>query len=213
MRLLLPFYDLSYFPAILATARICPATIIANPWSGPGSVMDASWAKCIRQLQSLTSTLVLGYVDDIQFPNDGPHGKGLKSSHPKTKQELESEITQYRRLYGINNIFLDDVRRPPLLSNIAALNPGTLPAFPVPDKTIIVTHESNGYLTSPHTKAIPTQYQAVIALKEPDYLRPLTLAHARGIGHFYASEQADGPKAYDRPARYLQDLAKVIAKF
>jgi hypothetical protein len=78
------------------------ALMIMNPNSGPGTVKDANYAKAVASAQA-AGVKVLGYV--------------ATSYGRRTSVELANDIKAYKEWYGVDGIFLDEVR-----SDAAALN-------------------------------------------------------------------------------------------
>lgn len=209
MILLLPFYDLTWLAPVVEACRITPCTVIVNVWSGPGLREDHAWQAPIDKLRGINGTEILGYVDAIQFPNDGP----VRVPRPvsKTTAQLLGERLRWRKFYGINAFFLDDVRQTPRIAPWQMLNPGCAPSFPLDSKTVpVVIFESARYTRSHAIPSVPTSRQAVIALGEKDFHKPLELASSRGVRYFFATPGQDDAQAYATPPPYLSNLAHAI---
>jgi hypothetical protein len=105
-----------------------PGYVIANPSSGPGTVVDPNYTAAIAAAQS-AGWRVLGYVDT--------------NSGATTTGAVETNITHWSTLYGIHDIFFDRVStlstkvsyhttltayvRAALATGLSILNPGTVP--------------------------------------------------------------------------------------
>ena len=212
MRLLLPCYDLKLVAPYLEAAALCPSTVILNPWSGPGKALDREWKSAIGKFLKTPFCSLLGYVDSVQWPDDGPNGGAVKKARPKTVTEMQDEIGVWIKVYGISRIFADDVTTRPKIVGLSAVNPGSAPSWKPEIGQIVVTHETNGYSFGMPCVTVDKASQAVMALGEPDYRKPLGVAQARKIGLFFATNAPDSSHCYDQPPVYLKEMAKEAKK-
>jgi hypothetical protein len=104
-----------------------PAYVIANVASGPGTALDSIYASAISKAEANGWTM-MGYVDTAE-------ATGSISS-------VESQVKEWRSLYGVDDIFFDDVTGATAnlsyyetltgyvhsLGGIDILNPGAPPA-------------------------------------------------------------------------------------
>jgi len=209
MILLLPFYDLTWLAPVVEACRITPSVVIVNVWSGPGIREDAQWQKAIDKLRAIEGTEILGYVDAIQFPNDGPIR--VDKAVQKNQVQLLGERLRWRKFYGINAFFLDDVRVTPKIAPWQMLNPGTAPKFSMDSQTVpVVIFEAERFTRSHAVGNIAAKRQAVIAMGETDFHKPLELAASRGVKYFFCTNGPDNAHGYDTPPPYLSKLATAI---
>jgi hypothetical protein len=202
MKLLIPLYDLSYFPQVLRAIQRRKqdgkAAVIANVDSGPGVKVDPAWTNALRQLRVL-GVEVFGYVD-------------LKDKQGKPKLTIAEEVQKWGTWYGISKAFYDDYLAS--TSKIVLLMRGSSIANPGCDFAstcgFTVIHEDPGYL---HSKPSAVKGQGVIAMGEKDYKPAMALARQRGVSYFYATDRVDSPgqwNAYDSLPSYFDQLVLAI---
>lgn len=178
--------------------------VIMNPDSGPGSSSNPSYATAVRAMQA-AGIKVLGY--DHTGYADGS----------VSISQAEAWATDYYSWYGVNGIFFDEaadvcnattVHYYSTLYNftknqsgddIVALNPGTATGAcfgPISD--IIVTFEdtyknyTTAYSGENWTSAYPDSHFWNIIYDAPsasDVAKVLTLAHQRGAGWVYITDE------------------------
>ena len=71
-----------------------PAYVIANVDSGPGTALDSTYASAISKAEA-TGWTMMGYVDTAEATY--------------SISSVESQVNEWRTLYGVNDIFFDDV--------------------------------------------------------------------------------------------------------
>ena len=71
-----------------------PAYVIANVASGPGTALDSAYASAISKAEA-TGWTMMGYVDTAEATY--------------SISTVESQVNEWRSLYGVNDIFFDDV--------------------------------------------------------------------------------------------------------
>jgi hypothetical protein len=205
MKLLVPLYDLSYAPRVLAAAKRKPIAVIANIVDGPGLKPDKLWVKLIRDLVAAKAE-VFGYID-------------LKDtdSHIRSKPDINADTVRWEQFYGVRSFFYDDwdfeTIKPAITAGCIA-NPGwdTPTTFP-----ITVIHETAGWCNVPvderaggsvvHRAKGPC---AAIAMAERDFAKPLAHARRHKLAYFYAVATRDTLKAYDTLPPYFEALAAAV---
>ena len=176
-----------------------PAYVIANVDSGPGTVDDSNYAAAITDAEAAGWT-VLGYVDTA-----------YAAAHISS---AESQVNEWRLLYGVNNIFFDDVTGATAnlsyyetltsdvhsLGGIDILNPGAPPA-----SLYLSTRVGNGIVVMEDTLAAfqsdpppdysssPVQIGYVISSgpSQANLLSTLQAIKARGGELVYVTDQGD----------------------
>ena len=199
MKLLIPCYSDAIVPGLVTAAKSgIPMTVIANPWSGPGAIRIGAWGKAITQLAD-AGAQVLGYIDAIQWPGDGPGGK-VKAKKNKSAGQINLESQHYREWYGSGNLagwFIDDAvaGTDAAVSAAARMMPGLIMANPgslrprVSGVTAQVDWEDINYTAKPRRSSGANS--AVMALACKNWQRAAEQAAAEGHSYFWAHELAD----------------------
>ncbi len=97
LRLAIPAYAYpgsAAWNGFVAGAAATGGFIVANPASGPGSVIDEAYVTGVAEAQAL-GVPVLGYV---------PTAYGLREA-----DEVDGDVNQYAFWYGVDGIFFDEV--------------------------------------------------------------------------------------------------------
>ena len=201
------------------TAEPGVGVMIANVDNGPGTSVDSYYTAAITKAQG-AGVSVFGYVYTSYGP---PDGRSLAS--------VESDISAWRKLYGVTNIFLDEASTSgstlsyyQALSNyvhqafpgaVTIVNFGTIPgSSEMSAGDIAVTFEGN-YSTYQSTRFpswvtsfAPTRFYNIV-YNVPDQASMLNaLSEAAGdhVGYVYATN--DGlPNPYDTLPPYLSGEA------
>ena len=220
-RSLLPAY---YYPgptwqATLAAARPGSATVV-NPDSGPGASYDPNYARVVAAARAKGAVL-WGYVDTRY------------AAVPAAS--VAAQVADYRRWYGITNVFFDDVssqasqvgyyRQATLIARTGApaasviLNPGDYPA-PVYATLgdVLVVFEGN---LSQYMKADPPAWtrrqpagmfaSLISAVPTGRLGSVLSLARARRSGWVYVSPHVDKATLYEQLPRYWNAELRLLA--
>lgn len=202
MRILVPFYDLSYAKTILDFAKKYKFNVIVNPHDGPGEKPDKEWQKAIKELLSNKNIIVFGYIDMVTWDKNG------KKSTPKSLGDLTKEKILYKDWYGIsNNFFLDDFSdkmKKPFDGNCIA-NPGY---DLISDCEYTMVWETENYTTKSKVSKVDAKKCVVFAMNEKDYKKPLDLAKKRGISMFYSVSAPDDWNAYNKLDKSLENQLK-----
>jgi hypothetical protein len=208
MKLLIPLYDLSYFPQVLRAIQRRKqdgkVAVIANVDSGPGVKVDPAWTNALRQLRVL-GVEVFGYVDLVLWDKDG-NETGLLSG-----AKCDDQCLNWLSWYKVAQFFYDDYRTTTTkhltVPDICIANPGTN-SLSICGFTVV--HEAKNYLKS---KVSLAKGQGVIAMGEKDYKPAMALARQRGVSYFYATDKSDSPgqwNAYDSLPSYFDQLVLAI---
>lgn len=195
MKILIPLYDLSYAPQVIAALQRkrqpINAAVILNVDSGPGAKVDPSWLKVINTLRGLGVEL-FGYVD-----LKDPHGK------PRTLQQVGQDMADWLMYGGVKH-FYDDYYKGAKIPVLGILNAIANPGEDVASTCgYSMIWEAEGYL---HSKPSNVKGQAVYALNEPNYRAAMDLAKSRGVSYFYATSSHDNPQAYDHLPPYFNEM-------
>jgi len=180
-----------------------PAYVIANVGSGPGTALDPIYASAIDKAEANGWTM-MGYVDTAE-------ATGSISS-------VESQVKEWRSLYGVDDIFFDDVTGSTTnlsyyetltgyvhsLGGIDILNPGAPPA-----SDYLSTSVANGIVVMEGTLAsfqsgpppnypsepVPTGYIITSGPSPAQLLSTLQAIKARGGELVYVTDQGSSYSA------------------
>jgi hypothetical protein len=203
MKLLIPLYELSYFPQVLTAAQQHPVAVIVNPNSGPGAKKDNDWLNAIQKLKK-AGAQVFGYVDTQDWT------EGSKQGLNRPASAIRNDCGKFQLWYGINTFFYDDWNEKTPVGSGMIPNLGASIANPGFDlKTECGTTmiwEDGQYEKSKTSKV---KGQAVIAMDQKDYRPALALAKKRKIDFFYAVT-GNGSTAYDKLPSYFDAMANDI---
>lgn len=192
--------------------------LIVNPDNGPGSSIDPAYRRLISQARAAGHELI-GYV--------------YTSGGARAVSVVERDINRWRRLYGVGDIFFDEVaattKQLPYYravtsyarahgSRIMVLNPGTVPAQGYFGLGATVVTFEDTYAVYRHThfpawlRREPAGAQANIVYAVPDASdarASLAAMHARGVGVGYVTNAGGGnpysslPPYYDSETSWL----------
>ncbi|WP_280152114.1 spherulation-specific family 4 protein [Piscinibacter sp. XHJ-5] len=84
----------NHWSTLAASASRVQTTAILNPSSGPGAAKDESYADAVEKLH-LSGGKIIGYVDTGYATRD--------------KNVVLSEIAKYKKWYGVDGVFLDQM--------------------------------------------------------------------------------------------------------
>lgn len=214
-----PSYPGAPWPQTISSAGP-DQTVIVNPSSGPGTAIDPNYVRAVAQAAARGAHLV-GYVNTnyTQVP------LGV----------IQREVADYRRWYGIRSIFFDDVSgsasalgyyrtasgfvRSSSPTSRVILNPGTYPnrSFAtLGDTMVIFEGPLSSFLTSIPPAWVYAYPAAMFASIVSDVPRAqlsstLQLAAARHETYAYATDQAPGPRLYERLPSYWTAEATSLA--
>jgi len=204
-------------PADLERLGTEPAVryLVLNPSNGPDVERDDGLADAVAEVQ-LAGPRVLGYVHT--------------SYGARPIGEVVAEIDRYRRWYGVDGIFVDEVTDTAvalpyfrLLSefirqrsgDVVALNPGVYPDpayYPLAD--VLVTFEDSWAryrLPHPRVDTSPAeQWHLVLSADEPAMRRAVRLAHDRGATVLDVTDLGRGDETWNRLPAYLDEEAAAV---
>lgn len=195
IKLIVPFYDLSYGDRIYKAAENTRMAVILNPNEGAGKNKDSYWVKAISKLSKVDK---FGYIDMVTW-------NGNKSTL-RSKGDLNKEIENWKNWYGITSFFFDDwSEKCSLPQSVRCIaNPGFNMNTPA---NYTVVWESEKYITSKDPKKSNT---IIISMRDNDYLNSFNLAKSRKASMFYAVEAKDDWSAYDKLPSYFEEMCKLF---
>ncbi len=190
-----------------------PAYVIANVDSGPGTTLDSTYAAAISKAEA-TGWTMMGYVDTAEATD--------------SISSVESQVNEWRSLYGVNDIFFDDVTGATAnlsyyetltgyvhsLGGIDILNPGAPPASGYlstsVDNGIVVMEDTLAAFQSdppPDYSSAPVQIGYIITSgpSQADLLSTLQAIKARGGNLVYVTDQ--GNSYSDLPSYFAAENA------
>jgi hypothetical protein len=176
-----------------------PAYVIANVDSGPGAGLDSTYASAISKAEA-TGWTMMGYVDTAEATY--------------SISSVESQVNEWHSLYGVNDIFFDDVTGAAAnlsyyetltgyvhsLGGIDILNAGAPPASGYlstsVDNGIVVMEDTLAAFGSdppPNYSSAPVKIGYIITSgpSQSNLLSTLQAIKARGGNLVYVSDQGD----------------------
>lgn len=198
---------------------VVPRYLVMNPENGPGTSADPAYSEAVARAQS-AGVRVLGYVHTTY---------GARPA-----QEAESDIDRYRRWYGVDGIFLDEVSAGSaqlayyeglarttraVTGAIVALNPGVYPDEGYAALAdVVVTFEGDD---SDYRSSIPPSWvkryppgrfwHLVHASDRRALPSVIRLARERSVGNIYVTDDTL-PNPWDTLASYWSSELSAVAR-